>query len=49
MTLAVQFPGQDSLMQIFGTFLTGHLSTFGEDCQELGNKILQATTAGTPC
>ena len=45
MTLAVQFPGQDSLMQIFGTFLTGHLSLFGEDCQELGNKILQATLA----
>jgi hypothetical protein len=33
MTLAVTFPGQDSLMKIYGTFLTGHLSRFKEDVQ----------------
>lgn len=42
MTLAVDFPGQDSLMQIYGTFLTGHLKPFNTDVQELGTKILQA-------
>ena len=45
MTLAVQFPGQDSLMQIFGTFLQGHLSSFSADVQELGTKIVQAALA----
>lgn len=33
MTLAVTFPGQDSLMKIYGTFLTGHLARFKEDVQ----------------
>jgi dynein heavy chain len=33
MTLAVTFPGQDSLMRIYGTFLTGHLARFKEDVQ----------------
>ncbi|KAI8464229.1 MAG: flagellar alpha dynein [Monoraphidium minutum] len=45
MTLAVTFPGQDSLMKIYGTFLTGHLSRFKEDVQEMGTKILQAALA----
>ena len=42
MTLAVDFPGQDSLMLIYGTFLTGHLKHFKEECQELGTKVIQA-------
>jgi len=33
MTLAVTFPGSDSLMKIYGTFLTGHLARFKEDIQ----------------
>ena len=37
MTLAVDFPGQDSLMKIYGTFMTGHLKHFSSDCQELGS------------
>ena len=45
MTLAVQFPGQDSLMQIFGTFMHGHLSSFSAEVQELGTKIVQAALA----
>eukprot|EP00878_Enallax_costatus_P012531 GHUV01013087.1.p1 GENE.GHUV01013087.1~~GHUV01013087.1.p1 ORF type:complete len:2750 (+),score=1040.15 GHUV01013087.1:633-8882(+) len=45
MTLAVDFPGQDSLMKIYGTFLQGHLQKFKEDIQELGTKILQAALA----
>ncbi|CAD7704939.1 unnamed protein product [Ostreobium quekettii] len=45
MTLAMDFPGQDSLMTIYGTFLTGHLKQFNSDVQELGTKILQAALA----
>lgn len=30
-TLAVAFPGQDSLMKIYGTFLAGHLARFRDD------------------
>ena len=45
MTLAMDFPGQDSLMRIYGTFLTGHLKQFNTDVQELGTKILQAALA----
>ena len=45
MTLAVDFPGQDSLMTIYGTFLTGHLKHFSADCLELGSKIIQASLA----
>jgi dynein heavy chain len=45
MTLAVEFPGQDSLMKIYGTFLSGHLSQFSEECQELGTKIIQGSLA----
>lgn len=45
MTLAVDFPGQDSLMKIYGTFLTGHLKHFNADCQELGTKLIQAALA----
>lgn len=33
MTLAVEFPGQDSLMKIYGTFLTGHLKKFSAEVQ----------------
>ncbi len=45
MTLAMDFPGQDSLMKIYGTFLQGHLKKFKEDVQELSTKILQAALA----
>jgi len=45
MTLAVDFPGQDSLMKIYGTFLNGHLKHFNADCQELGTKLIQAALA----
>ena len=45
MTLAVDFPGQDSLMKIYGTFLNGHLKHFNADCQELGMKLIQASLA----
>jgi dynein heavy chain len=45
MTLAVDFPGQDSLMKIYGTFMTGHLKHFSSDCQELGSKLIQASLA----
>ena len=38
MTLAVNFPGQDSLMKIYGTFLQGHLSRFKEDVQARGRR-----------
>ena len=45
MTLAVDFPGQDSLMKIYGTFLNGHLKHFSADCMELGSKLIQASLA----
>eukprot|EP00879_Flechtneria_rotunda_P027778 GHRR01029772.1.p1 GENE.GHRR01029772.1~~GHRR01029772.1.p1 ORF type:complete len:1069 (+),score=390.30 GHRR01029772.1:36-3209(+) len=45
MTLAMDFPGQDSLMTIYGTFLQGHLKRFKDEIQELGTKILQAALA----
>eukprot|EP00877_Chromochloris_zofingiensis_P015255 jgi/Chrzof1/9984/Cz04g22250.t1 len=45
MTLAMDFPGQDSLMKIYGTFLQGHLKKFREEVQELGTKVLQAALA----
>ncbi|MEW5298846.1 MAG: hypothetical protein WDW36_001923 [Sanguina aurantia] len=45
MTLAMDFPGQDSLMKIYGTFLQGHLKNFKEEVQDLNTKILQAALA----
>ncbi|KAK9817742.1 hypothetical protein WJX72_001478 [[Myrmecia] bisecta] len=45
MTLAVEFPGQDSLMKIYGTFVTGHFKKFSADVQEMGTKVLQAALA----
>eukprot|EP00891_Asterochloris_glomerata_P001316 jgi/Astpho2/1316/Aster-06188 len=45
MTLAVEFPGQDSLMKIYGTFLTGHLKKFSAEVQEMNTKLLQAALA----
>ncbi|GAB4813657.1 hypothetical protein N2152v2_000703 [Parachlorella kessleri] len=45
MTLAVEFPQQDSLMKIYGTFLTSHLRKFDSNIQELGTKLLQAALA----
>jgi len=45
MTLAVDFPGQDSLMKIYGTFLTGHLRHFNDECKEFGTKLIQAALA----
>ena len=33
MTLAVEFPGQESLMKIYGTFVTGHFKKFSADVQ----------------
>jgi dynein heavy chain, axonemal len=45
MTLAMDFPGQDSLMKIYGTFLAGHLKKFKPDVQEMQTKVLQAALA----
>lgn len=45
MTVAMEFPGQDSLMKIYGTFINGHLKKFSENVQELGTKILQGALA----
>jgi dynein heavy chain, axonemal len=45
MTLAMDFPGQDSLMKIYGTFLQGHLKKFKPDLQEMHTKVLQAALA----
>ena len=45
MTLAMDFPGQDSLMKIYGTFLQGHLKKFKPDVQEMQTKVLQAALA----
>jgi dynein heavy chain, axonemal len=45
MTMAMDFPGQDSLMKIYGTFLHGHLKKFKPDVQEMQTKILQAALA----
>lgn len=45
MTLAMDFPGQDSLMKIYGTFVTGHFKKFNSDVQEMGTKVLQAALA----
>eukprot|EP00884_Botryococcus_braunii_P010094 jgi/Botrbrau1/19086/Bobra.0077s0003.2 len=45
MTLSLDFPTQESLMKIYGTFVTGHLKAFTPDIQELGTKILQAGLA----
>ena len=33
LTLAMQFPGQDSLMTIFGTFVRSHLKQFSSEIQ----------------
>jgi len=45
-TLAVETPGSDSLMKIFGTFLHSHLKRgFNAEVQELGTKLLQAALA----
>jgi dynein heavy chain, axonemal len=41
MTLAMDFPGQDSLMQIYGTFLAGHFKHFNSGIQDMQTKILQ--------
>ena len=43
-TFAVEFPGLDSLLTIYGTFLQGHLQSrgFSAELQELGNKVMQA-------
>eukprot|EP00698_Gefionella_okellyi_P005145 TRINITY_DN1471_c0_g1_i4.p1 TRINITY_DN1471_c0_g1~~TRINITY_DN1471_c0_g1_i4.p1 ORF type:complete len:2448 (+),score=753.76 TRINITY_DN1471_c0_g1_i4:538-7881(+) len=40
---AVDFPSQVSLMDIYKTFLTGHLTPFTAIIQELKNKIIEAT------
>lgn len=45
MTLALDFPGQDSLMTIYGTFLRGHMKRFSDDVQDMSNKVLQAALA----
>lgn len=33
MTLTVDFPNQESLMKIYGTFVNGHLKSFNPDIQ----------------
>lgn len=48
MTLAMDFPGQDSLMQIYGTFLAGHFKHFKNDIQDMQTKILQVGTSWFP-
>lgn len=48
MTLAMDFPGQDSLMQIYGTFLAGHFKHFKNDIQEMQTKILQVLRSQRP-
>jgi dynein heavy chain len=40
MTLTVTFPGSDSLMKIYGTFLSGHLARFKEDVQVGGVRCI---------
>lgn len=42
MTLAMDFPSQESLMTIYGSFLKGHLQHFPPPVQELETKLLQA-------
>lgn len=44
MIFAIGFPGSESLMTIFSTFLKGHLKTFDEALQEeqFGHKLIQA-------
>eukprot|EP00698_Gefionella_okellyi_P011837 TRINITY_DN3147_c0_g1_i1.p1 TRINITY_DN3147_c0_g1~~TRINITY_DN3147_c0_g1_i1.p1 ORF type:complete len:4003 (-),score=857.71 TRINITY_DN3147_c0_g1_i1:159-12167(-) len=42
-TFAVDFPSQVSLMDIYRTFLTGHLASFTPLVQELKTKIIEAT------
>ena len=41
-TFAVEFPGLDSLLTIYGTFLNGHLKGFSPELQEFSNKLMQA-------
>lgn len=48
MTLAMDFPGQDSLMKIYGTFLQGHLKKFKDEVQEMSTKILQVRSLTLP-
>jgi dynein heavy chain len=43
-TLAVGFPSQESLLEIFSFFLTGHLSTFNSEIHEMSSKIIQVRT-----
>eukprot|EP00741_Cyanophora_paradoxa_P004754 tig00000828_g4612.t1 len=40
--LSVAFPGQDSLMTVFNTFLEGHLKAFDEHVQRIGPKIISS-------
>jgi dynein heavy chain, axonemal len=40
MTLAVDFPSQDSLVEIYGTFLRGHLQHFPEPIKQLEGKLV---------
>jgi len=42
MTLAMDFPSQESLMSIYGTFLRGHLQHFSEPVKDLEVRLLQA-------
>jgi dynein heavy chain, axonemal len=39
MTLTVDFPNQESLMKIYGTFVNGHLKTFTPDIQVLQSAV----------
>ena len=43
-TFGIGFPGQESLMTIFATFLKGHLvgNNFSEEVQEMRDKVIQA-------
>jgi dynein heavy chain, axonemal len=47
MTLSLDFPTQESLMKIYGTFLTGHLKSFSPDVQVIDHQLLESSRS--PC
>lgn len=42
MTLAVDFPSQESLVEIYGTFLRGHLQYFADPIKGIEDKLVGA-------
>lgn len=45
MTLAVDFPSQDSLVEIYGTFIRGHLQHFCDPIKQLEIKLVGGALA----